>query len=67
MNLICTNCGENYQKPDKFKIWNDEHFEKYGRYNIHLKMSMQYCDVCRVIQEIKMLNRLPEIITILSK
>jgi hypothetical protein len=61
MKCNCQKCGIEYIKPNKFKIWNEEHP------NTFFKLNLLYCDKCRKEKEENYLNHLPQVIEILSK
>ena len=60
INLKCETCGIDYEKPEDFKKWNDEHP------NVFFKWSLMFCDNCRRKNERQALKRLPEVLIALS-
>jgi hypothetical protein len=61
MKLICEKCGIEYEKPDSFKKWNEEHP------NVFFKWSLMYCDTHRKERELQGLKQLPNVIDNLTK
>jgi hypothetical protein len=60
LKLNCENCGVDYEKPQDFKKWNEEHP------NVFFKWSLMFCDDCRRKKEREALKRLPEVLKALS-
>ena len=62
LKLKCETCGIEYEKPDDFKKWNEEHS------NVFFRWSLKYCDTCRRAKELSALKEgLPIVIEALSK
>lgn len=60
MKLICKKCGIEYEKPDSFKLWNEEHP------NVYFKWSLMYCDEHRKERQNESLKHLGEVVKTLS-
>lgn len=56
LKLKCEKCGAGYEKPEKYKIWNDEES------NVFFKWNLIFCDPCRRVKENEALKRFPEIL-----
>lgn len=56
----CEQCGVDYEKPAKFKKYNEEHP------NVFFRWSLSFCDKCRREKELEALKSLPKILNALS-
>ena len=56
LKLKCENCGADYEKPEKYKVWQKETPHTVFKWNL------TFCDECRHQKETQALKRLPEIL-----
>ena len=55
LDLKC-GCGAVFQRPEKYKRWNDENP------NVMFRWKLQYCDPCYKERTKQALNKLPEVL-----
>jgi hypothetical protein len=61
IDLKCEDCGVDYQKPERFKTYNDQYP------TVFFKWSLTFCNPCRKKKEVCALKNLPQIISDLQK